>query len=149
MGPVLVTNHVLSGALIGLVAPEPVSAFAVGVASHLALDVVPHYGGVPIETVMHVAVTDGLLGLGVMAVATSRAPRGRRLRVLAGMAGAAVLDLDKPSKVFLGFSPYPASVDAFHARIQTRESPRRMPQEVLVGVVGAAAVALLTRRVSG
>ena len=149
MDLVLVTNHVLSGALIGLAAPGPASAFATGVVSHLALDVVPHYGGMPIQSVMHVAVTDGLLGLGVMAVATTRAPRGKRLRVLAGMAGAAVLDLDKPGKVFFGRSPYPAAVDAFHARIQTRESPRRMPQEVLVGLAGAAAVTLLSRRLSG
>ena len=36
----LVTNHVLAGALVGLAAPGPVSAFLGGVASHVALDVV-------------------------------------------------------------------------------------------------------------
>ena len=56
-GGVLVTNHVLSGAFIGRAAPGPVSAFAAGVASHFALDAVPHWGnGKPIDEVMHVAV---------------------------------------------------------------------------------------------
>jgi hypothetical protein len=40
-----VTNHVLSGVLIGKVlADRPAAALAVGVASHLALDAVPHWG---------------------------------------------------------------------------------------------------------
>ena len=40
-----VTNHVLSGVVIGrLLERHPVSAFVVGVGSHLALDMVPHWG---------------------------------------------------------------------------------------------------------
>ena len=142
----LVTNHVLSGAILGHTAQSAPVAFAAGVVSHLALDAVPHWGDTrPIRDLLHVAVPDGLLGLGVMAAATAASPRGRRTRVLAGMAGAALLDLDKPSQLFFGFSPFPRSVDAVHGSIQ-RESPGRMPQELLVGLTGVALVALASRR---
>jgi hypothetical protein len=141
----LVTNHVLSGALIGYVARDATSSFAAGVLSHLVLDAVPHWGvRQPIHEVMHVAVPDGLLGATTMAVVTGSATPHYRLRVLAGMAGAALLDLDKPCTVFFGGSPFPRAVDALHAAVQ-RESPRRMPQELLVGLAGAAAVAALGR----
>ena len=40
----LLTNHVLSGALIGALTRRPLPAFAAGVASHFALDAVPHWG---------------------------------------------------------------------------------------------------------
>ncbi|SEC14795.1 hypothetical protein SAMN04489844_1770 [Nocardioides exalbidus] len=143
----LVTNHVLAGALVGLAAPGPVTAFVGGVASHFALDVVPHWGDRPIDEVMPIAMADGLTGLGVIAVVWRSTPPGRRLRVLAGMAGASVPDLDKPGTVFLGASPFPRFVDDFHARIQTRESSARMPQELLVGVGTAAVLALVLRRV--
>ena len=40
-----VTNHVLSGVVIGrLLEQRPVTAFAAGVGSHLVLDWVPHWG---------------------------------------------------------------------------------------------------------
>jgi MYXO-CTERM domain-containing protein len=81
-----------------------------------------------------------------MAAATAAASPRDRLRVLAGMAGAAFLDLDKPSLVFFGFSPFPAAVDRLHGRVQ-REAPHRMRQEVIVGLLGAAGVAALTARV--
>jgi hypothetical protein len=145
----LVTNHVLSGALIGYVVPNPAASFAVGVVSHLLLDAVPHWGvGRPIHELMHVAVPDGLIGATAMAVLTATSPPERRPAVLAGMAGAAFPDLDKPSTVFFGTSPFPRSVDAFHQRIQ-RESPRRMPQELAVGLASVIAVGLLSRRRGG
>jgi MYXO-CTERM domain-containing protein len=142
---VLVTNHVLSGAAIGYALPSVPAAFAVGVVSHLALDALPHWGGRPIQEVMGVAVADGLTGLAAMALATRAADPVHRLPVLAGMAGAAFLDLDKPSMVFFGFSPFPRVVDEVHGRIQ-REAPHRMPQEILIGLLGALGVAVLTRR---
>ncbi|MEP7088540.1 MAG: hypothetical protein ABI776_00425 [Nocardioidaceae bacterium] len=142
----LVTNHVLSGALIGHVAPNVPVAFAAGVLSHLVLDSVPHWGDDrSIHEVMHIAVPDGLIGATVMALATLGAPAERRARVLAGTAGAAFLDLDKPSIVFFGFSPFPRAVDAFHGWVQN-ESPRRMPQELLVGTTGALLVWTVSRR---
>jgi hypothetical protein len=56
------------------------------------------------------------------------------------MAGAALPDLDKPSIVFFGRSPWPRVVDAFHMRIQD-EAPHRFKYEV------AAAAAFLTAAV--
>lgn len=144
----LVTNHVLSGALVGLAAPGPVSAFVGGVASHAALDVVPHWGDRPIEEVLPIAVADGLTGLAAIAVVWRRTPSSRRLRVLAGMAGASVPDLDKPGRVFFGASPFPRVVDEWHARIQTRESSERMPQELLVGLGTATVLGLALRRLA-
>ena len=142
----LVTNHVLSGALIGYAVRDPLASFSLGVASHLALDSVPHWGDTrPLTRLLHVAVPDGLIGAATMLVITLRAPSDLRVRVLAGMAGAAFLDADKPSTLFFGCSPFPAAVDAVHKRIQ-RESPRRMPQELLVGVSGMLVVAAVTRR---
>jgi hypothetical protein len=148
LSPVLVTNHVLSGAVLAAAGPlsrRPVAAFCAGVASHFALDRTPHWGSGRPGLPLRVAVPDGLVGLVAMAGAAALAPRQRRLAVLAGMAGAAAPDLDKPSELFFGGSPYPAALDAFHRRIQ-RESPRRMPQEFAVAAaLGALAVALLRR----
>ena len=139
----LVTNHVLSGALIGLACPGPVSAFAAGVASHFVLDTVPHWGDVDFDEMVPVGVRDGLTGLAAMGLVLAATPRPRRARVLAGMSGAAFPDLDKPSILFFGRSPFPRRVDAFHAAIQ-RESRDRMPQELVVGagLLGAALVAV-------
>jgi hypothetical protein len=143
---VLVTNHVLSGAFIGRAAPGPLSAFGWGVLSHLVLDTVPHWGDDrSIREILHIAVPDGLLGLTAMAAVTSRTEPGLRLRVLSGMAGAAFLDLDKPSRLFFGSSPFPRLVDHVHMSIQ-HESPRRMPQEILVGLGASIVLAALSRR---
>lgn len=136
----LITNHVLSGALVGAVAPGPTSAFVVGVASHFALDTVPHWGDE--ATFLKVAVVDGLVGLATMGAVARATPAPSRARVVAGMLGACFPDADKPSELFVGRSPFPVAVDAWHKRIQ-RESARRMPQEVLVALAGA----LVVRRV--
>jgi hypothetical protein len=142
----LVTNHVLSGAVIGAASRRrPVPAFALGVLSHFALDAAPHWGkwrGRP--SFMEVAVPDGLLGLAVMGTMTALAPREARLAVLAGMAGAALPDLDKPSKVFFGRSPFPRVVDRIHMRIQD-EAPHRFKYELTAAAVFFAAAVRLLR----
>ena len=130
----LVTNHVLSGALIGAGCPGPLSAFAAGFASHFALDAVPHWGDVEWEEMVPIGVRDGLTGLAAMGLLWSRTPPAHRARVLAGMVGACLPDLDKPSLLFFGRSPFPQRFDDVHIRIQ-RESRGRMPQELLVGSV--------------
>ncbi|MDQ1500481.1 MAG: hypothetical protein QOI86_3821, partial [Actinomycetota bacterium] len=85
------------------------------------------------------AYRDGFAGLAAMGAAFGLA-RGRRLPVLAGMVGAALLDLDKPAKHFVGQSPFPARVDRFHADIQIgREHAHKMGQELAV-VAGLAAL---------
>lgn len=147
--PVLVTNHVLAGAVLGAgpLAQRPVAAFAAGVASHFALDRVPHWGDQRRPVFLLVAVCDGLAGLAAIAL-VARASRRQRpavlLSALAGMAGGAFPDLDKPSTLFFGRSPFPARFDAFHGRIQ-RESTRRMPQEFAVAAGLGALVALVLR----
>jgi len=141
----LVTNHVLSGAVLGALVRRPLPAFAVGVVSHFPLDVVPHWGVEEYDDFLPVAIRDGLAGLGVMAVLFAMAHPERRPAVLAGMAGAAFPDLDKPRQLFFKRSPFPRGVDDFHVRIQ-REDPARMQQEFLVaGGLLLAATALLRR----
>src|SRR6201995_3341033 len=142
----LVTNHVLSGAVIGAATRRAAPAFALGVLSHFALDAIPHWGnwdGRP--TFMEVAVPDGLAGLAVMGAMTTLAPPGRRIAVLAGMAGAALPDLDKPGKIFFGRSPFPRAFDHIHMRIQ-EEAPHHLWREIAFAAASGAAAVWLLRR---
>jgi hypothetical protein len=141
---VLLTNHVLSGALIGALIRRPAAAFAAGVASHFLLDAVPHWGNWgSYRRFLQTAVPDGLVGLAAMGTFTALAPADRRPAVLAGMAGAALPDADKPARLFFGRSPFPAAVDSFHDRIQ-REASGRAHLEVLAAAgFAAAALAVL------
>jgi hypothetical protein len=62
------------------------------------------------------------------------------MAVLAGMAGAALPDIDKPARLWFGRSPWPAAVNRFHGRIQN-ESPDRFRREMVrIGVLAAAAL---------
>ena len=143
----LITNHVVQGAVIGTMARGPVSAFVLGVASHFAADSVPHWGQAEYPDFLKVAVPDGLAGLATMAWLTSRTPAAGRFIVLAGMLGACLPDADKPGTLFFGRSPFPQVVDQWHIDIQ-REEAHRMPQELVCIAVGlaVAAVAVRTRR---
>jgi hypothetical protein len=146
-----VTNHVLSGALIGRVlSRRPVAAFALGVVSHLALDAVPHWGcntRIPggADRFLTAAKRDGVLGLAVMTGATLVATKRARTATVAAMAGAALLDLDKPLLHFFGRNPFPMRVRRFHERVQN-ESEQGLPNELRFGAAFAAAEALLTLR---
>lgn len=143
----LVTNHVLSGALIGALNPRPKAAFATGVASHFALDSLPHWGRWGSRRdFLNVAVPDGLVGLAVVGVIAAATPRDRRVSVVAGMVGAALPDLDKPSRLWFGRSPFPAAVDRFHGRIQN-EARGRFWIELTAAGCFAAATGLALRRV--
>jgi hypothetical protein len=147
-----VTNHVLSGVLIGrALERRPVAAFVAGVGSHLALDAMPHFGfkeqagtDVDTERFIRMAKRDGLLGLGAMAVSVMAVDRRARLATAAAMAGAVLLDLDKPSVYFFGFNPFPWSVRRLHARVQN-ESSTGMPLEVAYGLLFALADTVVTR----
>jgi len=139
---VLLTNHVLSGALIGALARRPAAAFAADAASHFALDAVPHWGDwASTRHFLRVAVPDGLISLAVMGAIAALAPAERRPAVVAGMTGAALPDIEKPTTLWFGWSPFPAAVDRFHVRIQ-REAAGRAPLELLAA--GGLAVAALT-----
>ena len=91
------------------------------------------------------------MGFGIATVASQHSTTswfaGDRSAVLGAMAGAAVVDADKPCEYFFGFNPFPMSVRRLHAAIQ-RESPRRLPHEIAVAV-GLLAVVLWTRRGPG
>jgi hypothetical protein len=147
---VLVTNHVLAGAAIGALTRRPGLALGLGVASHVAMDVIPHWGlphhlvgSARDEHFLRVARRDGLTGLVAMGAAFGLA-RGRRLPVLAGMVGAALLDVDKPARHFFGVTPFPGAVNRFHANIQIgREHDHKMGQEFAVAAGLAALVAAL------
>jgi hypothetical protein len=142
---VFITNHVLAGAVIGLVTPRrrPLAAMTIGVASHFALDAVPHWGADHDRRLfLRAAVTDGLCGLAACALVTRAVPSSRRVTVIAAMLGACLPDADKPALLFFGRSPFPPAVDQTHARIQ-RESPDHLLREVRVAGALAASVAVL------
>ena len=152
-----VTNHVLSGVLIGrLLERRPVAAFLAGVASHLVLDAVPHWGcdfdrpgGAEF---LAVATRDGLLGLTAMTAGALAVDNRSRTATIAAMTGAVLLDLDKPLVHFFGRNPFPAAVRRFHGRVQN-ESPQGLPNEIRFGFAFAAAdvitTALAHRRSTG
>jgi hypothetical protein len=141
---VLITNHVLAGAVLGHLSRDPATAAGAGFVSHFVMDALPHFGVDDIH-LMKVAVPDGLLGLAVIGLVLSRTPRRQRLRVAAGIFGACLPDVDKPSTQFFGSSPFPAWFDGFHGRIQ-RESERRFPVETTAALTLTAVLVALARR---
>ena len=143
---VLLTNHVLSGALIGALTRRPLPAFAIGVGSHFVLDAVPHWGKWGSRRrFMRAAVPDGLVSLALMGTLTAVSPADRRLAVLAGMAGAALPDLDKPTWLWFRWSPFPAAVNRFHNRIQREAAGRAHLELLAAGALAAAALVAIRR----
>jgi hypothetical protein len=139
-----ITNHVLSGALIGLAAPRrPAKVALVAVGSHFVLDAVPHWGIDDKAKFRKVAIVDGLVGLATMRAVMGAVPRGTRVAVLAGMLGAAFPDADKPALMFFGRSPFPARVDRFHMGIQ-RESSHGIRTEIRAALAMVLAVRVLS-----
>ena len=119
--------------------PRSGQAFAAGVASHFVLDAIPHWGEWGSQRrFLRVAVADGLVSLAVAGALAAAAPPARRAAVLAGMAGAALPDADKPTRLWFGWSPFPREFDRFHNRIQ-REAWRRGYVEVLAAAALAPA----------
>jgi hypothetical protein len=150
-----VTNHVLSGVVIGRVLKRrPITAFAVGVGSHLALDMVPHWGcdfrsAENRQLFLRYAKRDGLLGLLALACAAGAVDRGARKATIAAMVGAVLLDADKPMIYFFRRNPFPRIVRQIHGRAQN-ESPEGLPNEFVFGlscaVADAALIATARRR---
>jgi hypothetical protein len=147
---VLVTNHVLAGAIIGRVmARRPAGAFLVGVVSHFAMDACPHFGDEKWERdtpeFLRLARCDGCCGLAAMALAAGLSPRSSRLAVVGGMTGAAIVDSDKPFEYFFGWNPWPGGWNRFHKRIQNEEADR-LPIELVSGAVLAVLAWVALRR---
>lgn len=142
------TNHVLSGVAIGrILERHPVTAFVVGVASHLALDMVPHWGcrvRTPDEwhVFLRYAKRDGIIGIVTTLGALAAVDRRARTATLAAIAGATLLDADKPALYFWGRNPFPRAVRRIHTRVQN-ESPQGMPNEIAFGVSCALADTLI------
>ena len=106
-------------------------------ASHFVLDAVPHWGKWGSRRrFLRVAVADGLVSLAVMGALAAASPPERRAAVLAGMAGAALPDLDKPTKLWFGWSPFPA-----RGRPVSQPHPARGRRRGYVEVLAAAALA--------
>ena len=148
------TNHVLSGIAIGrLLERRPATALVVGVGSHLVLDMVPHWG-CELGTVtnrqqfLRYAQRDGILGLVAALGGLAAVDRRARPATLAAIAGATVLDADKPAMYFWGKNPFPLAVRRIHSWAQN-ESPEGMPNEIVFGLSCALAdvvIAVRSRR---
>ena len=65
--------------------------------------------------------------------------------MLAGIAGATLLDVDKPARHFFDRNPVPGPIQDFHERIQ-REAPHRMRNEIAVAAGLLALSAFLVAR---
>ena len=146
----LITNHVLAGATLGLLAPACPAAVAVpavavaGVASHFLMDSIPHWGVADADEALSIAVVDGLVGLGVSALVLKTSPPDARLRVAAGIFGACLPDTDQPYRLFFGRGFHPRWLDRFHSRIQTEHA--WLPQEFLVATALATCFAVAVHR---
>lgn len=140
-----VTTHAAAGAVLGLALGRPAAGLPVGIASHLAMDALPHWGGVEESVFLPVAVVDGLAGLTAVGLLLRAAPPTARAAVLAGIAGAVAPDLDKPARLLLGVEPFPRAFQALHVAVQ-RESPRWWPAEVAAAALLTATVTALLRR---
>lgn len=153
----LISTHVLSGALLGRAVRRPVPALVLGAASHLLLDALPHWGhgtGWPPapmdEQMFRVAAVDGLTGLALLALVARTAGPEHRLGVLAAVAGACAPDLDKPGRLWAGRSPWPEAFDRLHARIQVDvERPELLRRDVAVVAVGALLTLAVLARGTG
>ncbi len=136
------TTHALTGALVGRVTTSSVAAFAAGVASHAALDALPHWGLASrrsdpddARVFRRVAAADGVA---LTATMVWLACRGEP-RTLSGAVGAVAPDLNKPAEV-VGLRLWGERVNRWHGGIQRREAPRRWPVDV---AAAAAALAVL------
>ncbi len=145
---VFVTSHVLSGVLIGRAARgRPATAFLAGIGSHLVLDSMPHWGCALADEesrqeFLSIAKRDGVLGLATIIAAVSAVERQDRAATITAIAGAVLLDLDKPCKYFFGTNPFPGLIIRLHSRVQN-ESPNGMTKEFAYGSLLAMADVLM------
>lgn len=139
-------SHWSSGALVGSFAPSPAAAAALGVASHFALDSIPHYWPQSFAEQTRFAVADYAAALGMFAAfaataeSRSAAARHRRAFPLLGVAGSATVDL-----VLVGVAPaYRSRVGRWHVARQPHRTDRRWLWTD--ALVTAACVAVLLAR---
>ena len=147
-----ICNHAIAGAAIGLALEDhPVAAFAVGVGSHFVLDAVPHWGSAPSgekdegfsDEFIRVAKIDGCLGCALVGVLLLAAPS--KPAVAAGIAGSCLPDLDKPTRYFFGFTPFPQWWQELHRKANNQRAGLA-PREMVIGVAGMTAVMVAMSR---
>lgn len=137
----LLTNHTLTGVLLGLTVDHPALLAPAAVASHLGMDMLPHFGYAPIKDQFRAPM---FLVWGVLDVAASAAVVGaacvawpqRIPHILLGTFGAALPDLVYVPIAFLGKQriyriPGYRTMINFLGRIQWYEKPLGFITEVL------------------
>lgn len=143
----LATTHVLTGALIGRRVRSPAAAAVLGIASHLALDALPHWG-VDVSApggrraFLLVATVDGVALTAAGAWVFRRFGAGPEL---AGAAGALLLDMDKPAAEVGVRQLWPDRLHHLHMGIQTGERPHRWPIDLAVAAAAAGVLSAATR----
>ncbi len=140
----LITSHVAAASLLTRRMRSPGAASVVGAASHLALDMLPHWGTSDRRLFIRVARIDGLVGLVLLTHLLRTGSAAQR----AALVAAVIPDIDKPALHFLGARILPTHVASWLAAIQD-EAPHRLTREVAVAGVLAAAAALAARRREG
>ena len=99
----LATNHVLAGALLGSAITSPYLLIPTALASHVVMDLVPHWGKFPNEKYYHrVAKLDGILLLLLLPIILFFAPSEKRFLIFIGAFAALFFDFDKPYEFFFG-----------------------------------------------
>jgi hypothetical protein len=139
----LLTNHVMTGTLLGLTIDNPVVLAPTAVASHLALDMTPHFGlGGPkpdtpnfrSRAFIVLGAMDFLASMVVVTAACVIWPH-RVVNILVGAIGAALPDLTYiPVLVFgdlIYKIPFYRPMIRFLARIQWYERPPGLITEIL------------------
>lgn len=140
----LITNHVLAGASIGLLSRSPTVAAASGLLSHFAMDALPHWGICDHRTYVRTAIVDGTIGFGVSVVVVFASPPARRRNVVLGILGACFPDTDQAAALMFGRTYQPAWFDRVHAGVQNEHA--WLGQEPVVALALAGVFAVVLRR---
>ena len=141
----LITNHVVAGAVIGAVAPGPASAFVLGIASHVVMDALPHWGHPDYGVFIKVAVVDGLVGLATLATWRAPPPRTGEQPSWPGCSGPACPTPTSRARCSSAARPSRRGWTRCTSGSRTRPQ-ERMPYEALGGLVGALVVRAWLRR---
>ena len=131
----LLTNHVLTGSLLGLAIDEPWLLFPAGVASHFILDSLPHYGDPKIielsdKRFLWLGTADGLVAITV-AVSVCVARPDRIGHIVLGAVAGAFPDLFYIPEALFGLKLDPAWWRRFHYKIQWYERPPGLAVDAL------------------
>jgi hypothetical protein len=131
------TNHVLTGALIGLTLQQPLIAIPVAAGSHFVLDALPHYGN-PDHTsrgFLTLLAIDSFCILAIIVLFTAFRPENWIIAVISGLAAASPDLLWLPywlgEMAGKGWKKSTTALDRFHKRIQWSEKPYNWPMEAL------------------